>query len=110
MAQGQQIPPVRKPARTATTGGQPSRLPLPQVRRRIWIQACELVAVGEQRELSAVLANRFHTSERIIDTVLVSEGMRHERIAAALRNGLVNTLSIAHEASSAFDTEISDVA
>jgi hypothetical protein len=37
-------------------------------------------------------ANRFHTSERVIDTILVIEGMRHERVAAALRNGLVTLM------------------
>jgi hypothetical protein len=36
--------------------------------------------------------------------------MRHERVAAALRNGLVNTLSLAHEVSTAVDLDISDVA
>ena len=60
--------------------------------------------------VSTVLANRFHTSERIADAVLVIEGMRHEREAAALRNGLVNTLSIAQEAIAAVDEELSDVA
>jgi hypothetical protein len=76
----------------------------------MWAQACDLIAGGETRELSAVLANRFHTSERIVDAVLVIEGMRHEREAAALRNGLVNTLAIAQEAIAAVDEELSQVA
>lgn len=110
MSKGRSVPPRRKPAGSDATIRRHSRLPLPEVRRQIWAQACDLVAAGESRELSAVLANRFHTSERMIDTVLVTEGMRHERVAAALRNGLVNTLSLAHDANAAVESEIADVA
>ena len=78
-------------------------LPLPAVRRRIWEQACDLIASGEQREPSTILAARFHSSERVINRVLVIEGMRHEREAAALRTGLLNTLEIAREAVATVD-------
>jgi len=76
----------------------------------MWEQACELIAAGDAREISAVLANRFRTSERVVDAVLVVEGIRHQREAAALRNGLVNTLAIAQEAIAAVDEELSEVA
>ena len=59
------------------------------------------------REHSAILAGRFHSSERIINRVLVIEGMRHEREAVALRTGLLNTLEIAREAVATVD-EISE--
>lgn len=57
-----------------------------------------MVASGEERSIAAVLANRFNTSERIISLCLITEGMRHERIAAALRTGVLNALEIAREA------------
>jgi len=57
-----------------------------------------MIADGHADEISAVLANRFHTSERIIDLVLVAEGMRHERVAAALKTGIVAAMHSAREA------------
>jgi hypothetical protein len=93
----------RKQPSKATTSQPRTVLPLPAVRRRIWEQACDLVASGELREHSAILAGRFHSSERIINRVLVIEGMRHEREAAALRTGLLNTLEIAGEAVATID-------
>jgi hypothetical protein len=94
--------PRKKPSKALTARSRVS-LPLPAVRRRIWEQACDLIASGEQREHSALLAGRFHTSERLINRVLVIEGMRHEREAAALRTGLLNTLEIAKEAVATLD-------
>ena len=72
----------KKPPRAAGSPRRP-RLPLRPVRLQIWAAACDLVIQGHGDEVSAVLANRFHTSERIIDMVLVTEGMRQERVAAA---------------------------
>ena len=80
------------------------------MRLEIWKSACELVAAGETRELSRVLASRFSTSERIIDTVLVIEGMRHERTAATLKTGIIGALEAAKDASAAIDSDLSDVA
>jgi hypothetical protein len=93
---------LRKQPSKATASRQ-GALPLAPVRRQIWEQACDLIASGELREHSAILAGRFHSSERIIDRVLVIEGMRHEREAAALRTGLLNTLEIAREAMATVD-------
>jgi hypothetical protein len=93
----------RKQPSKATTSRPRTVLPLPAVRRRIWEQACDLIASGELREHSAILAGRFHSSERIINRVLVIEGIRHEREAAALRTGLLNTLEIAREAVATVD-------
>lgn len=90
----------RKPARAATTNRRSLRLPLLPVHREIWEAARDLVAAGDPREVSAVLANRFNTSERIIDAVLVLEGLKHERVAATLRTGIVSTLEQAREVDS----------
>jgi hypothetical protein len=70
----------------------------------------KLITAGEPREISAVLAGRFNTGERIIDAVLVAEGMRHERTAAALKTGILGALELARDAGAAIDTELSDVA
>ena len=87
-----------KPAGTATSNRQSPRLPLLPVRRKMWEAARDLVASGDSREVSAVLANRFNTSERIVDAVLVLEGLKHERVAATLRTGIVSALEQAREA------------
>jgi hypothetical protein len=87
----------RKPTRTATSARQSPRLPLQPVRREIWEAARDLVASGDGREVSAVLGNRYRLSEAVIDAVLVHEGMRHERVAAALRTGVVNALALARD-------------
>jgi hypothetical protein len=100
---------MRKPAARAGTPRRP-RLPLPAVRVQIWQAACDLVAAGDTRELGRTLASRFSTSERIIDMVLIIEGMRHERTAAALRTGIVGALEAARDAAAAVDIELSDVA
>jgi len=100
---------MRKPAGSETTSRR-NRLPLPDVRRRIWEQACDLVADGEKRDLSAVIAKRFDIPESTICLVLTLEGMRHERTAAALRNGVLNALAIASEAGHGVNDDISDVA
>jgi hypothetical protein len=100
---------MRKPATSASTRRR-VRLPLPAVRVAIWQAACELITAGESREISAVLAGRFNTGERIIDAVLVAEGMRHERTAAALKTCILGALELARDAGAAIDTELSDVA
>jgi hypothetical protein len=84
-----------------------TRLPLPAVRRRIWEQAVELATTDDVRDMAAVLANRFKIPERVIHLVLIAEGMAHERTAAALRNGMVNALSMAREAGSGIHEELS---
>jgi len=83
-------------------------LPLDAVRRRIWEQACELAVTGDVRDLTAVLANRFQLSRRVIHLTLIAEGMRHERTAASLRNGIVNALAMAREDSSAVAEELAE--
>jgi hypothetical protein len=60
--------------------------------------------------LGKALASRFSTSERIIDLVLIIEGMRHERTAAALRTGIVGALEAARDASAAIEVDLFDVA
>jgi hypothetical protein len=71
----------RKPANHATAARR-LRLPGREVRRRIWEQACDLVASGEHRDLSRVLASRFHTSHSVIAACLALEGMRYTDIEA----------------------------
>ena len=100
---------LRKPAARAGMLRRP-RLPLQPVRVEIWHAACELVSAGETRELGKALASRFSTSERIIDLVLIIEGMRHERTAAALRTGIVGALEAAKDAGAAVDVDLSGVA
>lgn len=90
----------RKPLRKAQNARTGPRLPLPAVRRQIWDAARDLVAAGDTREVSAVLANRYRLPEAVIDAVLIHEGIRHERVAATLRQGIVNALDLANEASS----------
>ena len=100
---------LRKPAARAGALRRP-RLPLAPVRVAIWQAACELAAAGDTRELGKTLAARFSTSERIIDLVLISQGMRHERTAAALRTGIVSALEAAKDAGAAVDEDLFDVA
>jgi hypothetical protein len=73
------------------------KLPLRPIRRRIWDAAQTLAHCGEP--IIATLAKRFDLDHLTIEVVLVAEGRRHEREAAALRNGIVNALEIARESS-----------
>ena len=73
------------------------------IRKRIWEQACDLVAAGHTRDLSRVLANRWNTGADMIDVVLVLEGSRYQRGAAALKTGVLNALALAREAEDAAD-------
>jgi hypothetical protein len=57
-----------------------------------------------------VLRKSLSHFERIVNAVLVGEGIRHQREASALRNGLMNTLAIAQDAITAVDEELSSVA
>lgn len=98
----------KKPPQSAR--GTRPRLPLRPVRQEIWVAACDLLIHGDLRDIPAVLANRFHTSERIIGVVLLVEGMRHERVAAAFRNGIAESLNAGHEASRQFEDDIAEVA
>ena len=93
--------PRKQPSKA--TSSRRTALPLAPVRRQIWEAACELITAGEPREHSAILAGRFHSSERIIMRVLLIEGMRHEREAAALRTGVLSALEIAREAAATVD-------
>lgn len=90
----------KQPSKAATRSR--ASLPLPAIRRRIWEQACDLIASGEH-EHASILAGRFHCGERVISRVLLIEGTRHEREAAALRTGVLNALEIAREAGSSVD-------
>ncbi len=91
--------PIRKPV-ASSTSNRSVRLPLIPVRRKIWDAARDLVATGDAREVSAVLANRFRLPEAVIDAVLVHEGIRHERVATTLRIGVTNALTIARDVDS----------
>jgi hypothetical protein len=94
--------PRRQPGRANTARPAP-RLPLPAIRKRIWEQACDLVAAGDTRDLARVLANRWNTGADVIDVVLVLEGCRFQRGAAALKTGVLNALALAREAEDAAD-------
>ena len=96
--------PRKQPAK-ATAPRSSVPLPLPPIRRQIWEAACELVLSGDPFRPGA-LANRFRTTERIINRVLVAEGMRHEREAAMLRNGLLNTLELSRESGAAVEADL----
>jgi hypothetical protein len=89
---------MRKPVRSEARPLSRVRLPLPAVRLRIWEAACELVAIGESRDLCAVLAGRFSTSARVVGLCLVIEGLRHQRTAAALRSGILSALELGRDA------------
>ncbi|MCU1338905.1 MAG: hypothetical protein JWO19_4486 [Bryobacterales bacterium] len=95
---------TRKPAGSET--GRRSRLPLPDVRKLIWEQACDLAAAGTPQELSAILARRFGLSERIIDLTILAEGMKYQRACAALRTGVIAALEQAREAITSVDSDI----
>lgn len=65
------------------------RLPLVSVRRRSWEAALELQRDG--RSISATLTKRFDLPAHTIEAVLLLEGAKPARTAAALRTGIVNT-------------------
>ena len=97
--------PRKQPARE-TSRSTLGRLPLPEIRRKMFDQACELIAAGDPRELSLVIGNRFHISQSVVNRVLVLEGLRHEREAAALRAGIHNAVLLAREAGqSVYETD-----
>ena len=73
-------------------------LPLPAIRRQIFEQAAELIAVGDPRDISEILAKRFRASPALIARVMVLEALRYEREAAALRHGVRNALQLARDA------------
>jgi len=75
------------------------RLPLVSVRRQIWEAALDLQRDG--RSIAATLAKRFDLPAHTIEAVLLLEGAKHERTAAALRTGIANTLELAREAGGA---------
>ena len=102
--------PERKPARAATRRVAGTSSPLPAVRKRVWEAACELVTAGNTHDLPGVLANRFGLPKRTIHAIIVSEGMRHERISTTLSLGIANLLELAQEAGAAVIDEISEVA
>ena len=60
-----------------------------------------LAIAGEARDALAVLSNRFSLSKRTIHLALIAEGMRHERTAATLGNGMANQLTMARGAETA---------
>lgn len=100
----------RKPPQRASNASRKPRLPLPAVRARIWAAAVEMVADGSSEAIISVLANRFHTSHRIIELVLIVEGARHERVAAAFRTGIISTMANAREIGATFVEDIENVA
>jgi len=81
----------------------PSGVPLPlaETRRQIWEAAAELIALGDPRDITELLAKRFRASHATIARVMVLEALRFEREAAALRHGVRNALQIAREAGAA---------
>jgi hypothetical protein len=87
---------ARKPNGTAGVSRRVKPLPLRPLRKRLWDAAQALFASGEP--VVATLARRFELDQSTIETVLVAEGLRHERTAVALKNGIVNALAIARDA------------
>jgi hypothetical protein len=84
---------------TKATALRPSvPLPLAETRRQIWEAAADLIASGDARDISAVLARRFQTTQATISRVMVMEALRYEREAAALRHGVRNALQLARDA------------
>ena len=96
----------RKQPTKATAPRPAVPLPLVPIRRQIWEAACELILSGERIHISGALANRFRTTERVINCVLVTEGMRHQREAAMLRTGLLNTLELSRESAAAVEADL----
>jgi len=88
----------RKQPSKATTARSSIPLPLAETRRQIWEAAAELVTYGDPRDISAVLAKRFRTTQAMIARVMVMEALRYEREAAALRQGVRNALLLARDA------------
>lgn len=91
----------RKQPRGATAPRSTVPLPLAETRRQIWEAAAELIAAGDPRDITELLAKRFCASHAIIARVMVLEALRFEREAAALRHGVRNALQIACEAGAA---------
>jgi len=98
--------PRKQPSKA--TAPRASQLPLPTVRRQIWEQATELVAVGDCRDVSEVLAKRFQLPQSTIVRVMVFEALRWEREAFTLRLGVRNALHLSRDAGGAVyrDTEV----
>lgn len=71
------------------------RLPSPVVRQQIWDAAVGLL--GSERLISVTLARRFQLSPEAVESVILREGMRHERTAAALHTGILSALQMARE-------------
>ena len=103
-------PPHRKPPRSAIARRSNISLPLPAVRAALWEAACEMATAGSQRDIIAVLANRFRLPKRTVQMLIISSGMRHERVASTLSVGIANLLELSQEAADAVTDELTNVA
>ena len=83
------------------------RIPCRRVCDLVWDAAKRLALAGDDaREISLVLAGRFHLSERQVDRILVLHGMSHERRATGYAVGHRNTAAMAEEAGAAVWREV----
>jgi hypothetical protein len=61
---------------------------------------------GDERDIVGVLSNRFKLPKPTIQRVILAEAITHERTAATLRNGIMNTLTLAKDIDAAIEHEI----
>lgn len=103
--------PIRKCAASATHPNGNTRrrvhpaLPCRGLRSQIWEAAKDMLALGDDREISRVLSSRFRVAETVVDRILVVEGVTHERGRAALSTGIQSALGIEREAVRTVDEE-----
>jgi predicted transcriptional regulator with HTH domain len=85
----------RKPNGRVTAPRARRALPIPAVRKQIWEAAQSLDPCDQL--VSEVLAREFELPPSTIEAVLLREGRRYERTAAALRTGIVSALQAGRE-------------
>ena len=69
----------RKQPTKATAPRSVVPLPLAETRRQIWEAAAELIAAGDPRDVTELLAKRFRAPHAIIARVMVLEALRFGR-------------------------------
>lgn len=91
----------------STTKTATRELPCRAIRSQIW-EAAKYLALHDTgaREISAVLANRFHMAESAVDRILVLAGAAEERRATSYAVGLRNTAAMEEEAAGAVWSEV----
>jgi hypothetical protein len=81
-------------------------LPRADIRRHIWQQAVELIALGDSRDPYVVLSDRLRLPRGTISLVILLQGMKYERQALTLRTGIANALQMSHDAAASVEEEI----